>query len=186
MVAASIDQARRSTFKLLREALAALDPDEAVWRLAESRNGCHAVHRDTNTRVSVLAASAKRAQGLVRCPLLIADEPGAWEVEGGEAMFDAITTALGKPGAPMRALIVGTLAPAHSGWWHELVSAGSGPGQFVEALQGDPAKWVPLVGDPAGQPPDGPLPRVAADPARRTGTRPGPTTRRGRGSCPTG
>ena len=40
-------------------------------------------------------------------------------------MNDAIVTALGKPGSPMRAVFIGTLAPAMAGWWHELVKAGS-------------------------------------------------------------
>ena len=36
--------------------------------------------------------------GIVNCPLLVADEPGAWETVGGQLMSDAIETALGKAG----------------------------------------------------------------------------------------
>ena len=51
------------------------------------------------------------------------DEPGAFEVTGGTLMFDAAMTAQGKPGSPLRLIIIGTLAPAESGWWHDLVNA---------------------------------------------------------------
>ena len=40
--------------------------------------------------------------GIVGCPLLVADEPGSWEVNGGQLMADAIQTAQGKPGSPLR------------------------------------------------------------------------------------
>ena len=53
--------------------------------------------------------------GLVDTPWVIADEPGAWKVSDGEVMYDAISTAQGKPGSPLRALYIGTLRPAHSG-----------------------------------------------------------------------
>ena len=42
-------------------------------------------------------------------PFLVADEPGAWEVVGGELMTAAIQTAQGKPGSPMRVIYIGTL-----------------------------------------------------------------------------
>ena len=63
--------------------------------------------------------------GIVGCPLLVADEPGSWELAGGTLMYDAIVTALGKPNSPMRAVFIGTLAPAMSGWWHDLIADGS-------------------------------------------------------------
>ena len=50
--------------------------------------------------------------GIVNCPLLVADEPGAWEATGGQLMSDAIETALGKPGSAMKVIYIGTLAPA--------------------------------------------------------------------------
>ena len=79
--------------------------------------------------------------GIVGCPLLVADEPGSWETAGGTLMFDAIVTALGKPNSPMRAVFIGTLAPAMSGWWHDLVNDGSGPTTYVQSLQGNAEKW---------------------------------------------
>ena len=137
LAAASIGQARRTVFRVLRELLSAAPG----YRFAESVNACHVLHVASGTRVSVLAANGKTAQGLVRCPLLIADEPGAWEAAGGAVLHDAIQTAQGKPGAALRAVYIGTLAPARGGWWHDLVNEGSGGSVYVQALRGDPAKW---------------------------------------------
>ena len=79
--------------------------------------------------------------GIVGCPLLVADEPGSWETVGGALMYDAIITALGKPGSPMRAVFIGTLAPATRGWYHDLISDGSTDTTYVQSLQGDAEKW---------------------------------------------
>ena len=73
IVAASINQARRTTFKLLREQLG---EDEKTYLFAESPQSCHVMHRKTRARVSVLASGAAQAQGLVRCRWVFADEPG--------------------------------------------------------------------------------------------------------------
>lgn len=98
-------------------------------------------HKSTRTRLRVLSSNAKTAMGLVNTPYAIADEPGSWEVRGGELMFDALQTALGKPGSPLKIIFIGTLAPAESGWWHDLVAAGSDDTTYVQSLQGDPKKW---------------------------------------------
>ena len=37
----------------------------------------------------------------------------------------------------MRAIFIGTLAPSFDGWWANLVSDGTGPTTYVQALQGD-------------------------------------------------
>ena len=74
-------------------------------------------------------------------PLVIADEPGAWEVNGGQLMADAILTAQGKPGSPLKLIIIGTLAPAEAGWWHDMIDAGTGGSVYVQALRGNPEKW---------------------------------------------
>ena len=79
--------------------------------------------------------------GLVGCPWVIADEPGAWETIGGQLVHDAIETAKGKPGSPLRVVYIGTLAPAVGGWWHDLIADGSHGSTYVQALQGDPDKW---------------------------------------------
>ena len=74
-------------------------------------------------------------------PWVICDEPGAFNVNEGEAMFDAISTATGKPGSPLKALFIGTLAPAQGGWWHDLVERGTKGSTYVKLLQGDRDKW---------------------------------------------
>ena len=79
--------------------------------------------------------------GLTRCPLVLADEPGAWETIGGELVSDAIQTAMGKPGAALRAIYVGTLAPSTAGWWHDLVASGPRRGVHTLFLQGDRERW---------------------------------------------
>ena len=62
-------------------------------------------------------------------------------------MYDAITTALGKPNSPMRTVFIGTLAPSMSGWWHDLVNDGSGDTTYVQALQGKVEAWGHVGGD---------------------------------------
>ena len=79
--------------------------------------------------------------GLVGCPWAICDEPGSWEVNGGMLMWDALATARGKPGSPLKILVIGTLAPALSGWWHDLIEDGTNASTFVQSLRGDPEKW---------------------------------------------
>ena len=79
--------------------------------------------------------------GLVGCPWVIADEPGSWEVRGGELLADAISTAMGKPGSRLKAVYIGTLAPARSGWWHDLVNSGSTGTTYVQALVGKMKHW---------------------------------------------
>ena len=93
IAAASIGQARRTVFRLLREFLPAT-PD---YQIVESANWCYVRHRPSGTKVSVIASSAKTSQGLVRTPWIFCDEPGSWEVAGGTAMYEAIQTAQGKP-----------------------------------------------------------------------------------------
>ena len=79
--------------------------------------------------------------GLVNCPWAICDEPGSWEVVGGQLLFDAIETAKGKPNSPLRSLYIGTIAPSMSGWWADLATSKSGQGRVVMTLQGDRATW---------------------------------------------
>ena len=56
-------------------------------------------------------------------------------------MFDAISTSLGKPNSPLKALFIGTLAPAQGGWWHDLIDRGSHHSTYVQAIQGDRETW---------------------------------------------
>ena len=108
LCAASIEQARL-VYRFIR---AELEP-KGGYSLIDSTTRIGITHRASNTRLRVLSSNGKTAMGIVNCPLLVADEPGSWEVVGGQLMNDAITTALGKPNSPMRAVFIGTLAPSH-------------------------------------------------------------------------
>ena len=55
---------------------------------------------ETGTQLRLFGASGRGLMGLVRTPLVIADEPGAWTVNDGKLIFDAIQTAQGKPESP--------------------------------------------------------------------------------------
>ena len=131
LCAASIEQAR-IVFRFTREDIEPL----GGYRFVDSNTRIGIVHRETNTRMRVMSSNAKTAMGLVNVPLVVADEPGSWEVNGGTLMYDAIQTAMGKPGSPLRAVYIGTLAPAESGWWHDLVKDGSRGSTYVQALRG--------------------------------------------------
>ena len=134
--AASLEQAR-NVYRPLR---AALEP-MGGYRFIDSVTRLGITHVPTNTKLRVMSSSGKHAFGIVGCPLLVADEPGSWEVAGGTLMYDAIQTAQGKPDSPLRVLYIGTLAPSISGWWHDLIDGGSHGGVYVQALRGDRAKW---------------------------------------------
>ena len=136
LCAASIEQARLC-YRFIR---AELEPTGG-YSFIDSTTRIGITHRASNTRLRVLSSNGKTAMGIVNCPLLVADEPGSWEVNGGTLMFDAIATALGKPSSPMRTVFIGTLAPFMSGWWHDLVNDGSGDTTYVQALQGKVEAW---------------------------------------------
>ena len=82
-----------------------------------------------------IGSNGRTAMGLVGCPWAICDEPGAWEVNGGQLLHDAIETAKGKPGSPLRAVYIGTLAPATAGWWHDMIQDGTGGSVYVQAFK---------------------------------------------------
>ena len=136
LCAASIEQARL-VYRFIRTEL---EPTGG-YSFIDSTTRISVTHRSSNTRLRVLSSNGRTAFGIVGCPLLVADEPGSWEVVGGTLMYDAITTALGKPNSPMRTVFIGTLAPAMDGWWHDLVSDGSGDTTYVQALQGKVEAW---------------------------------------------
>ena len=136
LLAGSLEQAR-PVFRTIRDELGELD-----WRHADSKTQIGSRHRHgTTTRLRVISSKGKTAMGLVGVPFVVADEPGAWEVVGGELMHSALQTALGKPGSPMRVIYIGTLAPAISGWWHDMVSRGSHGSTHVTVMRGDRKTW---------------------------------------------
>ena len=136
LCAASIEQAR-IVFKFARETL---EPT-GEYRFLDSATRIGITHKTTHTRLRVIGSNGKTAMGLVGCPWAICDEPGAWEVRGGTLLSDAIETAKGKPGSPLRALYIGTLAPSVAGWWHELIEGGTRGTTVVHSLQGDRETW---------------------------------------------
>ena len=136
LCAASIEQARLC-FRFVRSNL----ESTGAYRFLDSATRIGITHRGSNTRLRVLSSNGKTAMGIVGCPLAVADEPGSWEVGGGQLMADALMTAQGKPGSTLRLLMIGTLAPAVSGWWHDLIAAGSHGSTYVQSLQGDPKTW---------------------------------------------
>lgn len=137
LCAASLEQARH-VFRFMRQDLGEADG----YRYQDSSQRLTCVHEATNTRLRVQSSNGKTAMGIVGCPLLVADEPGAWETRGGELMNDAIQTAQGKPGSPLKVLYIGTLAPALEGWWHDLIDAGTTESTYVMAIHGERAKWA--------------------------------------------
>ena len=136
LCAASIEQAR-IVFRFARETL---EP-AGGYRFLDSFTRNSIVHKATNTRLRVIGSNGKTAMGLVNCPWAICDEPGAWETNGGTLLHDAIETAKGKPFSPLRALYIGTLAPATAGWWRDMIDDGTGGSVYVMALRGDPETW---------------------------------------------
>ena len=136
LCAASIEQAR-IVFRFARADL----EGRPGYSFLDSHTRIGITHRPTNTRLRIIGSNGKTAMGLVGCPWAICDEPGAWEVNGGQLLHDAVETAKGKPGSPLKALYIGTLAPSMSGWWHDLVADGSHGSTHVQALRGDPERW---------------------------------------------
>ena len=138
LLSGSLDQARQ-VFRPFRAALEELAPGD--YRFTDSKTQIGARHKPSGTTLRVMSSNAKTAFGIVGTPLVVCDEPGAWETIGGQLMADALETAQGKPDSSLRVLYIGTLAPSTGGWWHDLINAGSGPGVHVTKLQGDPETW---------------------------------------------
>ena len=136
LCAASIEQARI----VFRFARAELEPS-GEYRFIDSATRAAILHKSTNTRLRVLGSNGKTAFGLVGCPWVIADEPGSWEVTGGQLLYDAIETSKGKAGSPLRSLYIGTIAPSMGGWWADLATSKSGKGRVVMTMQGSRETW---------------------------------------------
>ena len=139
LCAASLEQAR-IVHRFAREIL---EPTGA-YRFLDSHTRIGITHKATNTRLRVIGSNGKTAMGLVNTPWVIADEPGSWETNGGTLLHDAIQTAQGKPGSPLRVLYIGTLAPARDGWWRQMVDGGSAASTHVTLLQGRADRWRDL------------------------------------------
>ena len=138
LCAASIEGARH----VYRPIRAELEPT-GDYTFLDSQMRLGITHKPTNTKLRVMSSNAKTAFGIVGSPLLVADEPGAWEIVGGGLLHDAIQTAQGKPLSSLRVIYIGTLAPLASPghWFYELVDAGSQGSTFIQALMGDAETW---------------------------------------------
>ena len=138
LCAASIEGARH----VYRPIRAELEPT-GDYTFLDSQMRLGITHRPTNTKLRVMSSNAKTAFGIVGSPLLVADEPGAWEIVGGELLHDAIQTAQGKPLSSLRVIYIGTLAPLASPghWFYDLVDGGTQASTFVQALVGDAETW---------------------------------------------
>ncbi len=132
-VSGSLEQSR-VLLRMVREALADVEAD---YRWLDSGQRLQVTHKATQTKLRILSSSAKRAMGLEGFSMILADEPGSWEVRGGALMWDALRTALGKrAGLGQRLILIGTRAPADVGtWWPALIDRGSGPGTHVTELR---------------------------------------------------
>ena len=135
LLSGSFDQARY----VYRFAKGLLGEAGYTYQDNKQQMGIH--HLATGTRLLVKSSRARGAFGIVGARIAIADEPGAWDVIGGQMMADALDTALGKPGSDLVVVYIGTLAPALSGWWPDLIAAGTEGSTYVQALTGDAAKW---------------------------------------------
>ena len=138
LCAASIEGARH----VYRPIRAELEPTgDYTFLDSQQRQGI--THKPTNTKLRVMSSNAKTAFGIVGTPLLVGDEPGAWEVVGGGLMHDAIQTAQGKPLSSLRVIYIGTLAPLASPghWYYELVDAGTQGSTYVQKLMGVAETW---------------------------------------------
>ena len=107
LLAGSLEQARQC-FRIVRREL---EP-RGGYSFVDTSQRVGIKHPASGTALRVIGSNGRRAFGIVGCPLIVADEPGSWEVVGGELMHDAIQTAQGKPDSPLRVLYVGTLAPS--------------------------------------------------------------------------
>ena len=139
LCAASIEQARLC-FRFIRERL---EPTgEYRWIDSATRIGIK--HLASNTSLRVLSSNGKTGMGIVNSAICVADEGGSWEINGGQLMWDALTTAQGKPNSPLKLIVIGTLAPMATGaghWFYDLIDDGTKGDVWVKTLQGDPAKW---------------------------------------------
>ena len=138
LVAASIEQAR-IVFRVTRGFLG-----ESEYRYLDSTTRIGITHKETNTKLRIIGSNGKTAMGLLDCPWAICDEPGSWDINAGGLVWQALTTARGKPDSPLKILIVGTLAPLATGaghFYYDLVDKGSVGDVHVTALRGNPTKW---------------------------------------------
>ena len=115
------------------------------YRLVDSATRVAITRKECRTRLKAIGSNPKTSLGFVGVPWVILDEPAALHETGGTALWDAILTAQGKPGSRLKAILIGTLAPANNGnWWPQLVERGTTGSTYVRLLQADPDQWEEL------------------------------------------
>ena len=138
LFAGSIEQCRLT----YRQALGFLESRLDEYRLVDSATRVAITRKDCRTRLKAVGSNPKTSLGLVGTPLAIIDEPAALHTVGGTALWDAVRTAQGKPGSPLKAILTGTLSPADPGsWWPVLVENGTRGSTWVGLLQGRADRW---------------------------------------------
>ena len=138
LFAGSIEQCRLT----YRQALSFLGPRIGEYRLVDSATRVAITRKACRTRLKAVGSNPKTSLGLVGVPLAILDEPAALHTVGGTALWDAVRTAQGKPGSPLKAILTGTIAPAEpGGWWPAMVERGTAGSTWVGLLQGRADRW---------------------------------------------
>ena len=138
LFAGSIEQCRLT----YRQALTFLEPRIREYRLVDSATRIAITHLRTRTRLKAVGSNPKTSLGLVGVPLAILDEPAALHTIGGTALWDAVRTAQGKPGSPLKAVLTGTIAPSvPDSWWPVMVERGTAGSTWVGLLQGRADRW---------------------------------------------
>ena len=138
LFAGSIEQCRLT----YRQALGFLESRLDEYRMVDSATRVAITRKDCRTRLKAVGSNPKTSLGLVGTPLAILDEPAALHTVGGTALWDAVRTAQGKPGSPLKAILTGTLAPSDPGsWWPVLVENGTRGSTWVGLLQGRADRW---------------------------------------------
>ena len=160
VLASSLEQAR-----IIYRACRGFLGDDPEFRWSDSLTRVQVVHKPTT--LTVISSNTRAAFELVGTPYILADEPGAWQVVGGELLHYAIQTSIGKSGSSMRVMYFGTISPSTSGWWPDLVEDDSHGSVYVQALLGDVETWD-SCGIPRARPiPDSGICRLPAQAPRR-------------------
>ena len=137
LLAASLEQAR-ITYGFIRDKLEATG--EYRWLDSATRVGI--THKATNTR---FARPELESQVRVWDRRLPGDRRRRARRVGKRLAVNKwpmrFSRRKAKPNSSLKVIFIGTLAPANSGWWHELVGAGSNRTTYVQSLTGDPEKW---------------------------------------------
>ena len=136
LIAGSIQQSRHVFTAMLNF----INPDD--YSIAQNMRELKATHKETKATVLTLSSNAKTAMGLgLNNPLIVCDEPGAWDINKGYLMWQALKTCVGKPGSNTKIIFIGTLAPSHRGWWPDLLESNSDDDRYIQVLRGNPDFW---------------------------------------------